>query len=156
MPARAVPADRPPASVLIAAMEEEIATIYGEADRQMQGFAVGAAQMAPPHGAFVVLFDADDRALAGGGVKRLADGLGEIKRMYVVPGARGRGVARRLLAELETAARELGFERVRLDTGPDQPHARSLYVSAGYAEIADYNGNPYAAFWGEKRLSGSR
>ncbi len=39
-----------------------------------------------------------------------------------------------------------------LDTGQRQPHARALYVSAGYVAISDYSGNPYAAYWGEKRL----
>jgi hypothetical protein len=41
---------------------------------------------------------------------------------------------------------------VRLDTGPRQPHARTLYLSAGYTEIPDYNANPAASFWGEKEL----
>ena len=72
--------------------------------------------------------------------------------MYVVPEARSRGHARRLLYALEDAARELGYVRVRLDTGPLQPHARALYESEGYREIPDYNDNPYASFWGEKEL----
>ena len=105
----------------------------------------------PPGGAFVVGYEGG-RPVAGGGVKRLADGVGEIKRMYVVPDARRRGHARRLLAGLEAAARELGYARVRLDTGARQPHARAFYERSGYAAIPDYNGNRYAAFWGEKRL----
>jgi GNAT superfamily N-acetyltransferase len=72
--------------------------------------------------------------------------------MYVVPEARGRGAARELLGALEDAARALGYARVRLDSGPGQPHARTLYESAGYQEIADYNGNPFAAYWAEKTL----
>ena len=55
--------------------------------------------------------------MCGGGVKGLSGAIAEIKRMYVVPEARGRGVARALLAALEDAARELGYEVVRLDTG---------------------------------------
>ena len=47
---------------------------------------------------------------------------------------------------------ELGYASARLDTGPKQIHARSLYESEGYLEIADFNGNPVAAFWGEKPL----
>ena len=62
------------------------------------------------------------------------------------------GIARRLLAALEDAARELGYERVRLDTGARQPHARALYESAGFQPIPDYNDNPKAAYWGEKVL----
>jgi GNAT superfamily N-acetyltransferase len=72
--------------------------------------------------------------------------------MYVVPDARGRGVGRATLIALEEEARRLGYRRARLDTGPRQPHARALYESAGYAAIPDYNANPYAAYWGEKRL----
>ena len=61
-------------------------------------------------------------------------------------------VRRELLQALEDAVRDLGYERARLDTGPRQPHAEALYRSAGYEEIADYNGNPHASFFGEKRL----
>jgi hypothetical protein len=63
-------------------------------------------------------------------------------------------VARALLAALEDAARGLGYEVARLDTGPLQPHAEALYRSAGYAEIANFNANPVASFFGEKRLAG--
>ena len=83
---------------------------------------------------------------------RLGDGLAEIKRMFVVPDGRSRGHARRLLRGLEDAARRLGYSRVRLDTGPKQPHAKALYESAGYVEIPDYNANPKATYWAEKPL----
>ena len=49
-------------------------------------------------------------------------------------------------------ARELGYAVARLDTGAKQPRARRMYERAGYVAVPDYNGNPYAAFWGEKRL----
>ena len=65
---------------------------------------------------------------------------------------RGRGVARALLAALEGAARERGYAVVRLDTGPKQQHAMALYASAGYVEIGNFNANPIATYWGEKRL----
>jgi GNAT superfamily N-acetyltransferase len=105
----------------------------------------------PPGGAFVIGRE-DGRAVAGGGITRLGPGVAEIKRMYVVPVARRRGHARRLLAALEDAARELGYARVRLDTGARQPHARALYEAAGFQPIPDYNDNPKAAYWGEKVL----
>ena len=54
---------------------------------------------------------------------------------------------------LEEAALALGYPRVRLDTGPKQVTAQRLYRSAGYAEIAPYNDNPFACFWGEKHLA---
>ena len=74
--------------------------------------------------------------------------------MYVVPAARGQGVARTLLRAPEDAARGLGYRIARLETGPRQPHARGLYESEGYVPIANFNGNPVATFFGEKRLSG--
>jgi GNAT superfamily N-acetyltransferase len=114
--------------------------------------AAGPEQFSPPGGTFLVGFDDDGTVLCGGGVKRLSDGVAEIKRMYVVPEARGRGLARVLLVALEDAARDLGYERVRLDTGPKQPAAERLYRSAGYTEIGNFNDNYMASFWGEKTL----
>ena len=77
----------------------------------------------------------------------------EIKRMYVVPQARRAGVARALLAELEDAARDLGYRICRLDTGSRQPHAQAFYESVGYRRVGNFNNNPAAAFHGEKRLA---
>jgi GNAT superfamily N-acetyltransferase len=72
--------------------------------------------------------------------------------MYVLPAMRGRGVARMLLRELESRARRHGYAVVRLDTGPQQPHARRLYESEGYTPIGNFNANPVATFFGEKTL----
>jgi GNAT superfamily N-acetyltransferase len=146
-----LPADASPAVDLIAAMVAEMATLYGPIDGPGTPTA-RAEEMGPPHGMFLVGFDDDDSPVCAGGVKRLGDGVAEIKRMYVVPSARGRGVARALLTALEDAAHDLGYTTVRLDTGVHQPHAKALYASAGYREVADYNDNPLAAYWGEKEL----
>ncbi|HEY6781239.1 MAG TPA: GNAT family N-acetyltransferase, partial [Thermoleophilaceae bacterium] len=81
-----------------------------------------------------------------------APGVAEIKRMYVAPSARGRGLGRTLLVALEAAAVDLGCERARLDTAASFTEAVGLYHSAGYADIADYNGNPHASVWMERRL----
>ena len=107
--------------------------------------------MVPPDGAFVVVRE-DGRPVAGGGIRRLSDGVCEIKRMYVVPEARGRGHGRRVLAALERVAVRLGYRRARLDTAQSMTTAMGLYESAGYRPIPDYNGNSYASFWGEKTL----
>ena len=104
-----------------------------------------------PRGTYLVVLE-EGTPVAGGGVKGLAAGIGEIKRMFVTAEARGRGHARRLLLALEDAARELGHTLVRLDTGPKQANAQALYESAGYAAIENYNDNDAASFWGEKRL----
>ncbi len=150
MDVRPVPAHLSPAADLIEATIVELASLYGRIDGADAPSAL-PADFAPPGGSFLVLFDAGG-PIAGGGLKRLDDDLVEIKRMYVVPAARGRGVARALLQALEEEAGRLGDAAVRLDTGRHQPHARALYASAGYVEIPDYNGNPHACFWGEKRL----
>jgi GNAT superfamily N-acetyltransferase len=110
------------------------------------------AEVAPPVGAWVVIY-LDDQPVGCGGLKRLDDASGELKRIYLAGAARGRGLGRRLLEELERHARELGYERLRLDTGNLQPEALGLFHSAGYEEIPDYNGNTWATYWMEKRVA---
>lgn len=144
-------ASMPPASDLLDAMVEEITFHYGEG-------VVGETPSARPEelwrpgGSYLVGWDDAGEPVCGGGFKRLDEHTAEIKRMFVVPGARSRGHARRLLAGLEDAARRAGYGRVRLDTGPKQRHAQALYESAGYRTIPSYNVNAHASYWGEKDL----
>jgi GNAT superfamily N-acetyltransferase len=148
-PARA---DEPPGADLLAAMIDELAPLYGRID--VPGAPTATPdELAPPAGAFLVGLAADGRAVACGGVKRLDDRACEIKRMFVAPEVRGQGVARALLRALEDQARRLGYAVARLDTGRHQPDAEHLYRSAGYAEIGNFNANPFASFWGEKPLA---
>jgi GNAT superfamily N-acetyltransferase len=147
---RTVPSDADPATALVEAMVAEVSQMYGRIDVPGAPSAT-PADFAPPGGAFVVLYE-DGTPVAGGGVKRLDDEACEIKRMYVVPAARGRGLASRLLVALEDEARALGYAIARLDTGPQQPAAQAMYERAGYAPIGNFNANPFASFWGEKRL----
>ena len=140
----------PPASELLAAMVAEMNELYG--DIEFPGMpSATPADFAPPQGAFLVGYHEDEPVCAGG-LKPIAPDAAEIKRMYVVPGARRRGVARALLRALEGAARERGYAFVRLDTGPLQRGAMALYADEGYAEIANFNANPIASYWGEKQL----
>ena len=149
---RACRIDEEPAAGLLQAMREEIAALYDGVDLDGADMPkAGASELAPPGGTFVVGFE-DGEAVCGGGLKRLPDGACEIKRMFVVETARGRGVARALLEELERLARELGYVVVRLDTGPRQPRSQRMYERAGYGAIENFNGNPIATFFGEKRL----
>jgi GNAT superfamily N-acetyltransferase len=147
---RTVPSDAEPATALVAAMVDEVSELYGRIDVPGAPSAT-PGDFAPPGGAFVVVYE-DGEPVAGGGIKRLADGACEIKRMYVVPQARGRGLASVLLQALEDEARALGYTTARLDTGPQQPAAQAMYERAGYAPIGNFNANPFASFWGEKRL----
>ena len=146
-------ADESPGTELLAEYYAEVKARYPGWSPE-KGATASADEMAPPGGRFLVAYLAGT-PVACGTVKRFDDSTGEIKRMYVRPEARGRGVARVVLAELERAARELGYERVVLDTGDRMPEAQALYRSSGYTETADYNGNPWAAVWFEKRLGPS-
>jgi GNAT superfamily N-acetyltransferase len=142
-------------AVLAQAMREEIAVMYDGLDLDGDSMPrAGAAELSPPCGAFVVGYF-EERPVCCGGLKTLYDRRCEIKKMYVVPEQRGRGMARAVLRELERIARQMGYLIARLDTGPKQLSARAVYDSEGYAEIEDFNGNPVASFWGEKRLFAS-
>jgi GNAT superfamily N-acetyltransferase len=143
--------ERPPASELLAEMRLELNDVY-DAFNRLDNPALVPDELRGPDGAYLVGYEGE-APVAGGGVRRLDAGVAEIKRMYVRPGARSRGVARALLEALEQTARDLGYESVRLDTGPKQQHALALYRSAGYADVPPYNDNPFACFWGEKFLS---
>ncbi len=88
------------------------------------------------------------------GALRIAKGYGELKRMYVAPAARGRGLGRAILERLESEARREGLPVMRLETGNRQAEALSLYRSAGYVDcgpFGDYRRDPLSRFM-EKRL----
>jgi|SRR4051812_33989623 GNAT superfamily N-acetyltransferase len=110
------------------------------------------AEVAPPMGAWVVAY-LGGQPVGCGGIKRLDDTSAELKRVYLVAAARGRGLGRRLLDELELHARSLGYEVLRLDTGDLQPEALGLFRSAGYQQIANYNDNTWATYWMQKRIA---
>ena len=133
---------------MITELEEHLASYYSEEHRH--GYSV--AKLLAEAVAFFVL-RADDVAAGCGGIQLFGTAYGELKRMYVRPQARSRGVGRALLAALEEAAVSLGYVAARLDTGPKQVHGLELYRSAGYVDVEPYNDNPFACFWGEKRLA---
>jgi GNAT superfamily N-acetyltransferase len=114
----------------------------------------GSASMAAPHGTFLVARpgDAADGVAACGGLQRHDPSNAEIKRMWVAPAWRGTGLGRRLLAELERHATDLGYARVVLDTNGTLDEALALYRSAGYEPVERYNDNPYAHHWFAKQL----
>jgi GNAT superfamily N-acetyltransferase len=129
------PFGSPDVQALVRAQQEEMRGLYdGEADI---GPTREAAMFVEPDGIFVVVRDAE-HAVACGGVCRFDETRAELKRMYVVPGARGRGLGRRLLVELEEQARRSGYLAVVLETGDKQPEALGLYRSAGYERIPCY------------------
>jgi GNAT superfamily N-acetyltransferase len=146
--------DTEPAASLADAMRAEIRALYDDLDIDSSAMpAAGPSHLGPPGGTFLVGYEPDGTPVCCGGVKSIGDGACEIKRMFVAPDARGRGYARELLAALEDAARALGYETARLDTGPRQPQAERMFRASGYAPIANFNANPVASFFGEKPLS---
>jgi DNA-binding MarR family transcriptional regulator/GNAT superfamily N-acetyltransferase len=110
-----------------------------------------AAAMRAPAGAFLVM-RSDDTPVGCGGVQRVDQATGEIKRMWIHLGWRGLGLGRRLLRRLEAVAGELGYGRVVLDTNETLVEAIAMYERAGYHTIERYNDNPYAQRWFAKDL----
>lgn len=97
------------------------------------------------------------RPVGCGALRPLAPGVGEVKRMFVEPEARGLGVGRRILRELERVAGALGYAALRLETGVKQPAAIALYEGAGYRRVECYGAyaeDPLSVCM-EKRLGGS-
>jgi GNAT superfamily N-acetyltransferase len=134
--------DQPDALKLNDAVQQEYAERYGsEGDITP----LDPAMFEPPHGLYLLAYDDEDRPVATGAWRAqhhndegYADGDAEIKRMYVVPEARGRGLARAILAMLEDDARTAGRTRMVLETGTAQPEAIALYVSSGYEPAAKF------------------
>lgn len=131
--------DHPDAAALVAAVQQVYVERYGGVDSTP----LEPVEFAWPLGHFLVGYVTEGAPVACGGwrLRRaqddpvLCDGDVEIKRMYVAEAMRGRGFARRLLAELERTAAAAGGRRMVLETGVRQPEAIALYQSAGYQEI---------------------
>src|SRR5262249_33702224 len=117
--------------------------------------AAAPEQLRPPAGLFAVA-TLHGAAVGCGALKFHGRRPAELKRMWVAPSARGLGLGRRLLAELERQARENGALRLRLETNRNLTEAIALYRSAGYREVAPFNDEPYAHHWFEKTLPRSR
>ena len=149
-----MPADAGVARLLMAEYMDEIERRLGGPFDHARYPDPSPAELEPPRGLLLVAFDGDD-PVACGAVRVIEAGVAEIKRMYVTPRARGHGLGRTLLGELERSAVELGCRTVRLDTMAQMAEAAALYRGAGYEPIADYNGNPLASVWMERALPAS-
>lgn len=131
---------------------------YAELDRRFdsgfdptQTLPVDLDEMRAPVGTFLVA-TLHGEPVACGALKRRGGAPIEIKRMWVSPSVRGRGVGRWLMAELEATAAGMGAEVVRLDTNGALVEAIAMYRSTGYEEVAAFNDEPYADHWFEKHL----
>lgn len=126
------------AQALAAELKRELLGRYE--GREGSGGEPPASDFEPPDGAFLVGFE-DGEPIACGGLCRYDATTAEIRRMYVTPPARGRGLSRAVLAGLEQEGRALGYQAVRLETGYRQREAIGLYESAGYRPVERYG--PY-------------
>ncbi|WP_371636238.1 GNAT family N-acetyltransferase [Streptomyces zaomyceticus] len=128
--------DHPDAVALEDAVQAEYAVRY---DDEGDVTPLDAGMFVPPRGLYLLAYDPEGRPMATGGWRTqdkndegYSDGDAELKRMYVIPEARGLGLARRILAALESDARTAGRTRMVLETGIAQPEAIALYTSSGY------------------------
>ncbi len=129
---RREPLDSAVARQLIASLNAELLARYPE--EGATHFRLDVDEVAPGRGAFVVAYRADD-PVGCGAIRRIDDDVAEIKRMYVVPEARGARLAAAILAALEAEARALAVARLVLETGERQPEAIALYRRAGFVVI---------------------
>jgi putative acetyltransferase len=87
---------------------------------------------------FFVAYNEEENAIACGALKHFDDSSAEIKRMYVKPTYRGRGLSKLILRQLEDYAKELNYQRLILETGLKQPEAMNLYIKFGYKPLECY------------------
>ena len=135
-----------------------IASYFAELDRRSGGnFDPAAAisaephELVEPHGCMVVAW-LHDEPIGCGAVKFHPGEATEIKRMWVAESARGLGVGRKLLVELEALAMRSGATLAHIETNKTLVEAIAMYVSAGYVEVPAFNEEPFADHWFEKRL----
>jgi GNAT superfamily N-acetyltransferase len=149
-----VPFTHPDAAALVVEVQAEYTMRYGGPDETP----IDPAMFDPPQGAFFVGY-LEQTPVAMGGWRFRGDvsafgrsPVTEIKRMYVAPRARRRGLARLVLDHLETTAREAGAHVMVLETGIEQPEAIALYLSSGYSPVdgfGHYKWSPKSRYYGK-------
>ena len=147
---RVEPPDQREVLRMIEALDAQMTALYPPESNHL----LDIAALSDPAVVFLVVRD-DRQAIGCGALLRDPRGWGEMKRMYVRPEYRGRGIGKRLLAELEGIAREVRLPVLRLETGIHNVDATALYRSAGFLEceaFGDYHPDPLSVFM-EKRVS---
>jgi GNAT superfamily N-acetyltransferase len=169
---RAVPVSSPAAADLLEAYFAERRATFPSGKGSYRTASPADATFTPPAGSFLLVEDdaegeasssssgpetEPEHALAGVRlIEPTPEGLVryEVKHVFVRPEARGRGLGRLLMAELEAVAADLGADLVVLDTNESLLAAGALYRSTGYAEVEPYNDNPNATTWFAKAVTG--
>ena len=109
-----------------------------------------AQKYRPPHGTFLIAWSGTT-PLGCVSLRPLSATLAEVKRLWVAPAARGQGLARRLMSQVETQARTLGYTALNLDTNEHLPEAITLYQKTGWTPTPPYSGPP-STHWFTKNL----
>jgi len=141
--------ENPGAMELIHALDAELLMLYPAESVHNLDYAETQSE----GGTFLVARQGGE-ALACGGMRRIDADCTEIKRVYVAQAARGLGLGRQIVERLETAARDIGYTRIKLETGTRQTAAQALYTSMGYTVIqcfGEYATDPYSVCM-EKKL----
>ena len=144
------PAD-PAARACVRAYVDELGRRFDTGFEPARSLPAADQEMIPPAGVFLVA-TLHSEAVGCGGLKFHDGAPAEVKRMWVAPAARGLGLGRRLLSELESHAAAWGVTVLRLETNGALAEAISLYRSSGYREVAAFSDEPYAHHWFEKPL----
>jgi GNAT superfamily N-acetyltransferase len=148
---RVEPADSTASRTLQGAFFADIAERY-PGWKPTSSQSVETSELAPPAGIWLVAY-LGDRPVGCGGLQALDPQTAEIRRIFINQTARGRGIGRALLSELEAHARRIGYQRVRLTTGDQQPEALNLFESAGYKETAPFTDGAFTRHWMEKPIA---
>jgi len=146
-----VPADSVGARLAMTRYVDELQGVLPHGFTTEQALADAARDYNEPNGLYVLLGAPED-PLAGGAITFLDQRRAEVKRMWVNPVARGQGIARALLAELERLAAQRGRGTIVLDTSSGLTAAVALYDSSGYQRIPAYNDNIDADLWFRKEV----
>ncbi|QXE33364.1 GNAT family N-acetyltransferase [Streptomyces sp. GMY02] len=125
---------------MLSELGREYATRYG-IDPRDELARYPEEEFEPPHGALLLLLE-DGEPVAGGAFRRYDSTTAELKRIWTHSAHRRRGLALRVVGELERTAVARGYRRIHLTTGPRQPEARGLYLTAGYTPLFDTSADP--------------
>ena len=146
------PADGPPSRALFDQYMQLVRERSGDPEFAPVERIFASTDVFAADGAAWLVAYADGEPVGCGGLRTLAPGIGEIKRMFVAAPARGRGIGRRLLRSLEERAAAAGHDRVRLLTTPMLGEALALYAAEGYTEIERIDRGGPVEVWLEKAL----
>ena len=146
-----IDAEHPDATWCLERYFAELASRFDDGFDAALSTAPTVDEFRPPRGLFLIARRGNE-PIGCAGLKLPSGKPAEIKRMWVAPSARGLGLGRRLLAELERAAVREGARAIRLETNKALTEAIGLYRSAGYREVEAFNDEHYAHHWFAKRL----